>query len=317
MPSSKPDGIELDDRWILERRGPRNVVDHGRPYAYLVEPEKTIDGNVEDVATILLSNKECPFHCLMCDLWKNTTAERVPDGAIAAQVEWALSHLTATQHVKLYNSGSFFDNQAIPRADWLPLANLLRGYRSVVVEAHPRTVDRDCLEFADLLEADLQVAMGLETVDPNVLPLLNKRMTLSHFESATELLLTAGIDVRAFILLRPPFQSEERGLEWAKRSIDYAFSIGVECCVVIPTRSGNGAMDWLEMEGHFGPPSLSSLEDALDYGVGLWRGRVFADLWDVESLLDCRECGPKRKERMRQVNLSQEILPRIGCSCRK
>jgi radical SAM enzyme (TIGR01210 family) len=288
-------------------------VDHGRPYAYLVEPERTIEGRVEDVTTVFLSNRECPFHCLMCDLWKNTTTERVPDGAIATQVKWALSRLPPAKHVKLYNSGNFFDSQAIPRADWSLLAKVLRDCQSVVVETHPRLVNGDCLEFAGMLEGNLQVAMGLETVDPEVLPLLNKKMDLGQFERATDILIDAGIDVRAFILLRTPFQSEERGLEWTKRSIDFAFSIGVECCVVIPTRTGNGAMDWLQTNGHFSPPSLSNLEEALDYGVGLRRGRVFADLWDIEKFFDCPECGPERAERMRQVNLSQEMLARIGC----
>ena len=91
MQHSKPDKLKLDDVWILDRRGPRNAVDPGRPYAYLTEPERQRDGSVEDVATVFLSNKECPFRCLMCDLWKNTAEERVPDGAIANQVEWALA----------------------------------------------------------------------------------------------------------------------------------------------------------------------------------------------------------------------------------
>ena len=313
MPSIKPDELEFDDRWILDHRGPRNIVDPGRPYAYLVEPERQHYGEIEDVATVFLSNRECPFHCLMCDLWKNTTEECVPDGSIVSQVEWALSRLSKTKHVKLYNSGSFFDTQAIPRADWSPLAKMLRGYESVVVETHPRTVNEDCVAFSDMLEGILQVAMGLETVDPDVLPRLNKRMDLGHFERATNFLLTAGIGVRAFILLRTPFQNEEEGVEWAQRSIDFAFSIGVECNIVIPTRAGNGAMDWLQAEGHFSPPSVRSLEEALDHGVGSNRGRVFADLWDIEKFFDCPVCGPERAARIRQVNLSQEILPRIGC----
>ena len=315
MPSIRRESLEIDDRWILDQRGPRNLVDPDRPYAYLVEPERQRDGDIKNVATVFLTNKECPFRCLMCDLWKNTTEQRVSDDTIVTQVEWALSQLPETKHVKLYNSGSFFDAQAIPRADWRPLAHVLRGYESVVVETHPRTVDDDCQRFADMIDSDLQVAMGLETVDPEVLPLLNKRMDLEHFESATNYLLSAGIGVRAFILLRTPFQSEEQGLEWAKRSIDYAFSIGVECCAVIPTRAGNGAMDRLEAKGHFAPPSLCSLESALDYGVSLGRGRVFADLWDIERFFDCAECGPGRAERMSQVNLGQEFVPQVRCEC--
>ncbi len=77
----------IDDRWILSHRGQRNAVDPSRPYATLVEPERTAAGEIEDVATVFITNRECPFRCLMCDLWKDTTETRTPDGAVARQVE--------------------------------------------------------------------------------------------------------------------------------------------------------------------------------------------------------------------------------------
>jgi radical SAM enzyme (TIGR01210 family) len=280
-----------------------------------VEPELGADGNVDDVATVFITNRECPFRCLMCDLWKNTTTHRVPDGAVAGQIAIALTQAPSAQRVKLYNSGNFFDNKAIPKSDMAPIANLLADFQTVTVESHPRLINERCTEFAAMLEPELEVAMGLETVDPDVLPHLNKRMTLSDYESATRFLNDIGVRVRAFILLRTPFQTEEEGLEWAKRSLDFASSIGVECCAVIPTRVGNGAMEWLQTNGHFDTPSLSSLEEAIDYGVGLNSGRVFADLWDIDRFSACADCGPARAERLKQINLSQEVSPRVTCHC--
>ena len=71
---------------ILKARSVKNAVDPTRPYAFLVEPECTAQGLVEDVATIFLTNRECPFRCVFCDLWKNTTNDRVPVGSIPAQI---------------------------------------------------------------------------------------------------------------------------------------------------------------------------------------------------------------------------------------
>lgn len=299
----------LDDAAILSLRGPRHHVDPIRPYAYFAEGERTRQGKVEDVATIFITNKECPFRCLMCDLWKNTTTQRVADGDVATQIALALDKLPPTQHVKLYNSGNFFDSQAIPRADWKAISERIRGYRTVIVECHPKLVKRSCLEFAALLEGELHVAMGLETVDPQVLPRLNKRMTLDDYKRATRFLVEQGIDVRAFILLRTPFQTESEGVMWAKRSIDWAFSIGVECCAVIPTREGNGAMEWLRQHGHFEPPRLESMEEVLAYGIGLRKGRVFVDLWGIETLCAQERNLAVRIDRLRRMNLTQEILP--------
>ncbi len=290
-------------------------MDPARPYAFLVEPERTPAGQVEDVATVFITNRECPFKCLMCDLWRNTTTGRVLPGGVAEQVRFALDRLPPVRHVKLYNSGNFFDDHAISPRDRAAMVDLIGGYRTVIVECHPKLVDHRSLKFAGKLDGELNVAMGLETVDPSVLPRLNKRMTLDDFRRATEFLLDSEIRVRAFILLRTPFQSEEQGVHWAMRSIDFAFSIGVECCALVPTRAGNGAMEWLQQRGLFQPPSLRSLETALGYGLGLARGRVFADLWDIEKLTRCERCGAARAERLGEMNRSQTILPAVECVC--
>src|SRR5439155_13633724 len=107
---------------------------------------------------------------------------------------------------------------------------------------------------------------------------LNKGMTLDVFAAAVAALRADGAHVRAFILVRPPFLSDAEGLEWACRSLDYAFSLRVECCSLIPTRAGNGAMEELARQGLFAPPSLDTLEATMEYGLSLRAGRVFVDL---------------------------------------
>src|SRR5687768_18538965 len=124
------------DEAILSARPAKNRVDPFVPYAFLVEPERNASGRVEDVATIFLTNRECPFRCLMCDLWKNTTDEVVPPGAIASQIDYALARLPPARSIKLYNSGNFFDAQAIPPTDHAAIAERLRGFATVIVENH-------------------------------------------------------------------------------------------------------------------------------------------------------------------------------------
>ncbi len=61
------------------------------------------------------------------------------------------------------------------------------------------------------------------------------------------------------------------------------------------------------------PPTVQGLETALAYGVALGRGRVFADLWDIERLRVCAACFPGRVERLRQINRSQALPPLLAC----
>ena len=281
----------------------------------MVEGERGNDGEIEQVATIFLTNKECPFQCLMCDLWKNTTTESVKPGEIPAQIEWALQRLPEASSIKLYNSGNFFDVNAIPVADYPAIAGLLQDYKRVIVENHPRLINKNTFRFQHLLKPQLEIAMGLETVHPGVLEKLNKKMTLEDFKRAVNSLNQHLIPTRAFILLKPPFLNESEGITWAQRSIDYAFKAGVQCCVVIPTRHGNGALSELSRRNLFSPPRLSSLENVIEYGIGLDSGRVLADLWDIELFSDCSKCLTQRKNRLHQMNLTQSILPQIPCSC--
>jgi uncharacterized Fe-S cluster-containing MiaB family protein len=301
------------DAWTLKQRPARNPVDPLRPYAFLVEEERSREGEIVPVNTIFLTNRECPWRCVMCDLWKNTLTETVPVGAIPAQIDYALGRLPAARHIKLYNSGSFFDPRAIPPVDYAPIAARLAPFEHVVVESHPALVGENCLRFRDLLAGRLEVAMGLETVDPSVLPRLNKGMTLEQFAGAARFLRRNGMDLRAFILVKPPYMRADEAVHWAQCSLDFAFECGASAATLIPTRAGNGAMEALG----FTPPSIAMLEASLSYGIGLARGRVFADLWDLRRFSTCDACYDARAARLLQMNLQQTVLAPVECgACR-
>jgi archaeosine synthase beta-subunit len=317
-----PQTHTAQDAWILARRpdlrSERNSLDPQQPHAFFVEEECSASGEVVSIATVFLTNRECPWRCLMCDLWKNTLTESVPAGAIPAQIDYALERLPPARQVKLYNSGSFFDPRAIPAQDYPEIARRVAAFERVIVESHPALVGENCFRFGELLNGHLEVAMGLETVHPQILERLNKRMTTDQFAKAAGLLRKHDIDLRVFILVKPPFMREEEALHWAERSLDFAFDCGATAATLIPTRSGNGAMEELAAAGDFSPPRVAILESALAYGIGLQRGRVFADLWDlkgdVKTGTECPHCYPSRIARLREMNLKQTIPEYISCA---
>jgi archaeosine synthase beta-subunit len=300
------------DAWIVSRRPAREKLDSYLPYEYFVEEERSADGVVVPIATVFITNKECPFRCVMCDLWRNTLTESVPVGAIPAQVDHALLKLPPANQLKLYNSGSFFDPHAIPVQDYAAIAERANRFDRLIVENHPALTGDSCLRFRDLLACRLEVAMGLETAHPEVLRRLNKRMTLEQFSNAAGFLRRNGIDLRVFILVQPPYLPAAEALYWAKRSLDFAMEQGATAAVLIPTRGGNGAMEDLMAGGQFEPPTLETLEAAMEYGLSLKAGRVFADLWGVRER--CADCHARRLARLRQMNLQQVFLDKISCA---
>jgi radical SAM enzyme (TIGR01210 family) len=321
-------GCKGPDRFVLQHRRPKHVLDPQRAYATAWEEEPDDSGALAPTAVVFLTNRECPFRCVMCDLWMNTLDERVPVGAIPQQIRAALGGLTPARQIKLYNAGSFFDPQQIPAEDDEAIAHEVEEFGRVIVEAHPAFLAgayaERCRRFKTLIPGRLEVAIGLETAHPEVLARLNKRMTLDAFRRAADFLHREDIALRVFVLLSPPFMPAGEAVEWACRSIEVAAQCGATVCSVIPTRGGIGAMEALG--DVFTPPQLPALESVIEYGLGRRRARpfgradnsgpamrVFADLWDLERFFTCA-CSPSRAQRLAVMNREQRVLDPVRCA---
>lgn len=306
----------ISNREIEKRRPVKNLLDPDIPYHFLQETEPGPAGNPEKVNTIFLTARECAFRCLMCDLWKNTLSGPTPPGAIPRQIDHALARLPAATVIKLYNNGNFFDVKSIPPSDYPGILARIKPYRRLVVENHPALCTSSCLDFKDRFPGTLEIAMGLETIHPDVLPKLNKQLIPEDFKKAASFLRNHQIEVRAFILLNPPYLTgKEANREWVLKTVQFAFDSGAGCCSIIATRPGNGMLEFLGQEGNYIPPTLELLEQVFEDALNLKQGRVFVDTWDIGFLSDCPRCFEARKQRLEKMNNNQILYQRIACSC--
>jgi archaeosine synthase beta-subunit len=318
------------DRFVLAQRPARIPLDPWRHQGVLVEPERAADGRVVQVATIFLTGRECPWRCVMCDLWRHTIQEDTPSGALVYQLEHALGTVRsdghAVDHVKLYNAGSFFDPRAVPDQDYEPLAARLAGVAHVIVESHPALIGPRLTRFRAALahaagddgRPGLEVAMGLETAHPDALMQLHKGFSLDQFRRGADRVLQLGATLRVFLLVGVPFIAPAEQAAWLTRSVACAFACGASAVSLIPTRSGNGAVEALAAAGLFVPPSVADLErglaDALQAARPHTGGRVFADVWDLQAFASCPACLEPRRDRLRRMNLEQRVLPAASCT---
>jgi hypothetical protein len=122
------------------------------------------------------------------------------------------------------------------------------------------------------------------------------------------------MDLRVFVLLGAPFVPHEESVDWAVRAVEFAARSGAAVVSIIPVRGGNGEMERLAQLGHFTPPTLTQLEEALDRCVALTDTVVTADLWDVQRLPACDDCRVARTERLERLNVSGHSERRIACA---
>jgi radical SAM enzyme (TIGR01210 family) len=292
----------------------------------LLEEERRAGGAIERALTVFLAGAECPFTCSFCDLWRYTIDGPTPNGALTRQLDTVLRALAGPvpDRLKLYNASNFFDRRAVPSEDVVGIATLATPFASVTVESHANTIGPRTLAFARQIPGRLEVAVGLETIHPVAAAQLNKRLDLVRFDWAADFLLKNEIDLRVFVLLGAPYVPEEESVAWTLRTVEYAVDRGASVVSIIPVRGGNGEMERLSGLGHFTPPTLTQLEDALDRCTAVHRrgteGKenrncvVAADLWDAEQLPACECCRSARVERLRRLNVSGRAESRIACA---
>ncbi len=229
------------------------------------------------------------------------------------QIEYASRACRRRKQIKLYNSGSFFDPRAIPTGDHEAIAQCVGGFDRVIVESHPALVGDACLRFRDRIGGRLEVAMGLETAHAEILARLNKHMTLEMFAESARFLQENEIDLRAFILVKPPFMQEAEAVEWARRSVEFAFECGATAATLISTRGGNGALDELTVAGDFSPPSCERLSALSLKACCSIKEGFFSIFGMLEKWRGCAICRESRIARLRAMNLEQKIADPLVC----
>jgi hypothetical protein len=293
-----------------------------------VEQERGPGGEFTPSATVFLTGAECPFTCVFCDLWRYTIDGPTPAGALPAQLSVALEQLPGLlreagldrcDQLKLYNASNFFDRRAVPEADLEPIARLAGVFRRVVVECHPRLVDGRVRRFAELLPGRLEVAIGLETAQPEALSRLGKQLTLEQFDRAAERLRADGVDLRVFVLVGVPFVPAGEQAKWVAESVRHAARAGARSVALIPVRGGNGELERLAGLGQFEPPDLALLEDCLARGLQAAEASlaVQVDPWDLDQVASgCDACRDARVAAIREMNRTGKPRRAVCDDCR-
>ncbi|MEM1176722.1 MAG: radical SAM protein [Acidobacteriota bacterium] len=298
------------DRRLRAQRPAKIPPESGRPIAAQVELERTPEGDLERALTIFLAGRECPFTCIFCDLWRHTTDAPTPPGAIPEQIRIALEEhapkgAPPVESVKLYNASNFFDAGSVPPADDAKILDLVGGLRRVIVECHAKLVGRRAARYAERLGgagSRLEVAVGFETVHPQALAQLNKRVTVNDLRAASRRLREMDADLRAFVLIGVPFIDLGDEEAWVLRSVQEALDCGARVVSLIPMRSGESELVRLEREGLWTPPDLDRVEAAYTRARELAPDRVFLDTWDLDKLRRAPGDG-RRVERLRGQQL--------------
>jgi radical SAM enzyme (TIGR01210 family) len=327
-------GMDAYNKVMREVRA-RNDETHDprEPTRVWLDEDNTPDG-VYDSLTIILNTGGCRWAraggCTMCGyVAESVEGGTVPHEDLMTQVEGCLDH--EAEHaddpagqVKIYTSGSFLDEREVPAQTREAIAETFADRDRMVVESLPDFVDRE--KIADFTDRGIEtdVAVGLERAPDRVRhDCINKYFDFAEFETAAAETREADAGVKAYLLMKPPFLSEQGAIDDMKSSVRRCAAVeGVHTVSMNPTNVQRHTMvEELYHEGGYRPPWLWSVAEVLEatadeevivvsdpVGAGSDRGPH-----------NCGDCDERVQRAIKDFDLRQDptVFEQVSCDCER
>jgi len=294
-----------------------------------IDEDNTPDGVYQSL-TIILNTGGCRWAraggCTMCGY----VAESVDGGSVAHdammdQIDVCLDHERENADeksglIKIYTSGSFLDEREVAAETRKAIAETFGDRDRIVVESLPDFVDREKLE--DFTEEGLEtdVAVGLETATDRVRhDCVNKYFDYEQFVEASEEAEAVGAGIKAYLLMKPPFLSEQEAVDDMIRSIErcaeHAHTVSMNPCNV----QRYTMVDELFFRDGYRPPWLWSVAHVLE------------ETADVDAIVvsdpvghgsdrgphNCGDCDDRVQKAIKDFDLRQDpsVFEQVSCDC--
>ncbi len=249
-------------------------IDYSRPIAIWTGEDRIFNEVLPSVTAIIRSGGCSWNRCLMCQY----RHERIPTKSreelssfMRDQAGALLEKVKETDNplVKLYTSGSFFDEKEVPKEIRTEIAKIVAG-RTFIVECRADYINGDDIaEFIAQMNnihenSRLFVAIGLETSSDLIREkCIDKGITFKTYTEKTEEIHKAGGFVKTYLLHKPPFLTENEAYQDMIKTISdirpYTDLYSLNPCAV----QRNTYLEKLWKQGCYRPPYLWSVSKIL------------------------------------------------------
>ncbi|MBD3340401.1 MAG: TIGR01210 family radical SAM protein [Candidatus Lokiarchaeota archaeon] len=342
-------------KWLREKetKHKKKIGDQAlaKPVAFWIKEDRLLH-EIGREFTIILKTIGCSWArgelggCSMCGYIRDATLCEIPQKKILTQFNHAFnskrSDIETDQEnnyiMKIFNSGSFFDDKEITEETreyvYQHIAQRNR-IKEFVVESRPEYVKEKSLRvMKDLLgEKHIEIGIGLESADDHVRNCyINKGFQYSDFMEAVELCKKNEIGVRAYLLFKPPFLSEQSAIDDCVKSIKKLIELEIDTISINPVNVQRGTLvEYLWFQNRYRPPWYYSLFECLRESLtqkAVKKVRVVSDpsgAGTKRGIHNClnRDCTINMQKVLHEFVLNQDIstlyeerLKEIECDCK-
>jgi radical SAM enzyme (TIGR01210 family) len=316
----------IDPRFAAEIAGIRNSINRSNRTDYVTTytEREFLNGETRTERVLILRTRGCSwsYHsgCSMCGYWDDTNPE-IGKEELKKQIETFLKEFPKGDVLKIFTSGSFFDPLEVdPGIQLYTIEEVLKGYGYLIVESRPEYIPKVVTELKRF-SGRIQVAIGLESTDDDVLKYsVNKNYDFEDFKAASALLHENGISVRAYLLLKPPFLTEEEAIEDSIKSAR-ALVPFTDFISINPMNIQKGTLvEKMYREGNYRPPWLWSVIFVLQSlrGVGVPVVSLITASGKKRGAHNGHDCDKRISEGIRKYDetLNYSYLDELKCECK-
>ncbi len=277
----------------------RNKGENDRPVSVWNEMDR-LRGFPEKSTVAIFKTRGCSWYkysaCSMCGYFNDISSPSVED--LKKQIDYVSSTLN-TEVLKVFTSGSFLDPVEIPAEVREYFFESIEGkVKKLLVESRTEYINEESLKNMTSHSFSSRIAIGLESANDLVIEnSVNKGSTFQKYVKAADMIRNHGVELRTYLLLKPPFLSERQAIDDTIRSIEKVSKITTDVSINPVNVQKNTLVDFLWKRGLYRPPRLWSLAyvimegmkygtEVISYPTGANKVRgVHNDIFD-EKLLD-------------------------------
>jgi len=281
-----------------------------------------VSGKVSDAMVMIMRTSGCCWAktggCTMCG-YRQASLNVVTEDDLNKQIDEALLKYKGEPFVKIYTSGSFLDEKEIPIPIRERILKEFSGCERILFESRPEFVKKEVLAT---LPKTATIALGLESSDPDILKIsINKGFTPEDSRRAGLLIKEAGLKVRTYLLLKPPFLTESAAIEDAVRSVKFADEFSDEISInPLNVQRGTYA-ERLWRAGELRAPWIWSLAEVLRRSSGNVNARLMSSPsggGTSRGVHNCGNCDKEMLDSIERFSFSQNIKDlNTKCACVK
>jgi radical SAM enzyme (TIGR01210 family) len=281
-----------------------------------------ISGRISDAMVVIMRTNGCCWAkaggCTMCG-YRQASLSSVTEDDLNRQIDEALAKYKEQRFVKIYTSGSFLDENEIPVQVRKRILEEFSGCERILFESRPEFVTKDAVAA---LPRTTTVALGLESSDPDILKeSINKGFTQEDSRRAGMLIKEAGLKVRTYLLLKPPFLTESAAMEDTIRSALFADGFSDEISInPLNVQRGTYA-ERLWRAGDLRPPWIWSLTEVLRQLSGKVNARLMSSPsggGTSRGVHNCGGCDQQLLDGIERFSFSQDVKDLDAkCECIK